>query len=56
MFTFIFAGVLTTLYVCITRNKIQKVPLVPFMTLAVIFVQLFQTQLNDYFLGGYYGY
>ncbi|KTT83604.1 prepilin peptidase [Mammaliicoccus sciuri] len=56
MFTFIFAGILTTLYVCITRNKIQKVPLVPFMTLAVIFVQLFQTQLNDYFLGGYYGY
>ncbi|UXV33417.1 prepilin peptidase [Mammaliicoccus sciuri] len=56
MFTFIFAGVLITLYVCITRNKIQKVPLVPFMTLAVIFVQLFQTQLNDYFLGGYYGY
>ncbi|MEB6195888.1 prepilin peptidase [Mammaliicoccus sciuri] len=56
MFTFIFAGVLTTLYVCITSNKIQKVPLVPFMTLAVIFVQLFQTQLNDYFLGGYYGY
>lgn len=56
MFTFIFAGILTTLYICITRNKIQKVPLVPFMTLAVIFVQLFQTQLNDYFLGGYYGY
>ncbi|MCD8823623.1 prepilin peptidase [Mammaliicoccus sciuri] len=56
MFTFIFAGILTTLYVCITRNKIQKVQLVPFMTLAVIFVQLFQTQLNDYFLGGYYGY
>nr|WP_263313059.1 A24 family peptidase [Mammaliicoccus sp. Marseille-Q6498] len=55
MFTFIIAGIFVTFYLGILRQRIKRVPLVPFITIATIVVLIFNHQINFYFLGGSYG-
>lgn len=56
MLSFMTSGIYVLLYVLITKRQISKVPLVPFITIAMLIVLFLNQQFEQYFLGGYYGY